>query len=277
MLAKMSPGALTCPGTCVFASYDKSGQIQLLDPASENVICCADLPKDHPLVCVLVAPSGLSFAALVDYPAQSKVSGGQLIVFSAVSGSVFVRKEAFSHSGALAYTPDGQNIAVGDEGGHLHIFTVESGAERQGASPLAQWVQGLAYSPCGQQLAVGYGDGRLQVLKVQSWEPLATADIGVLGEMWQTESHWCLAYAPDGCKLAVMDCVDHALCVLNPKTGAMIFKLEQFGLRSDLRFPDWPLSYAPSGPWLAVSMGGSLHRFNTDSGEVIQKAVPEFL
>jgi RNA polymerase sigma factor (sigma-70 family) len=95
---------------------------------------------------------------------------------------------------SLAFSPDGQVLATGNQSGVVQLWETTTGKEVRQLTGHAGYLQGLAFSPDGKQLAVGGWRG------VHLWE-MATG---------QQRAKWtgpqgdavALAFAPDGATLA---------------------------------------------------------------------------
>jgi WD40 repeat protein len=91
-------------------------------------------------------------------------AGGEAIVWDIEAGKV--RHRLRGHIGAvmgLAFHPDGDRLATGDEDGTVTLWDVGTGRQVL-ALPGRKPVGGLAFSPNGRHLARGLPDGGIEVL-----------------------------------------------------------------------------------------------------------------
>jgi WD40 repeat protein/transcriptional regulator with XRE-family HTH domain len=110
--------------------------------------------------------------------------------------------DADAESFALAFSPDGQVLAVGDTTTAITLWDV---ADPSAPAPLGEPlhgpegpIQGLAFHPDGHELAaVGLGDG---VFRWDLQDPAAPAPLPLLPSEHIT---WAVAYHPDGDRLVV--------------------------------------------------------------------------
>ncbi|TWT29590.1 Serine/threonine-protein kinase PknD [Posidoniimonas corsicana] len=80
--------------------------------------------------------------------------------------------QRFEHAGpveAVAYSPDGRQVASGDWDGRLIVRDAETHEELL-SQQLAQYVHSVAYSPDGRRLAAGCSDGSIHLFDVSSGE-----------------------------------------------------------------------------------------------------------
>jgi WD40 repeat protein len=108
----------------------------------------------------------------------------------------------------VAFSPDGQVLAVGDSGGKVGLRDVATGT-RTLTLPQGSPVYSVAFSPKRQTLAVGDASGDAKVLRESLWDPNFGSLMGLLcGEVGRnmTNTEWaanvpgqpyqktCLAY-----------------------------------------------------------------------------------
>ena len=113
--------------------------------------------------------------------------------------------------GALAFSPDGSTLAVGDQTGRVdlwdgelrhrdgilrNVFPAAIGTSTIGTSLFGtapEGVSAVAFSPDGRTLAVGGDGGSLQLWDVATQQPLSSAPLTTPGEAITS-----LAFSPDG-------------------------------------------------------------------------------
>ncbi|HJT78399.1 MAG TPA: WD40 repeat domain-containing protein, partial [Gemmataceae bacterium] len=97
--------------------------------------------------------------------------------------------------GALAFSPDGNTLAVGSTQFDLYLWDLRTGKQRYRIDTRNRWVWSLAFSPDGRTLAMGGEKGVIYL-----WE-VATGQVRfrLLGHAASVES---LAFSPDGRLLA---------------------------------------------------------------------------
>ena len=96
----------------------------------------------------------------------------------------------------MAFSPDGQTLAVGDDGGHVGLWDTSSG---QRTATLAEGspVDSVAFSPNGQTLAVGDYGGHVGLWDTGTGRRTATLAEG--------STVLSVAFSPNGQTLAVGD------------------------------------------------------------------------
>jgi WD40 repeat protein len=102
----------------------------------------------------------------------------------------------FDHSGEheLAFSPDGQIIAAGDNDGRVALFNSVSGQKLAGFGHSGR-VDSLAFSPDGRILASTGADQTLRL-----WDVATNTDLATL--RGHQNAVWSVAFSPDGALLA---------------------------------------------------------------------------
>jgi WD40 repeat protein len=90
---------------------------------------------------------------------------------------------------AIAFSPDGSQLATGDQGGTVKIWDAASGQELLSLGS-GGVIHNLAYSPDGARLAAANEDGTLTI-----WDPTAGQEALSLPRM---SGLYSVAFMPDG-------------------------------------------------------------------------------
>ena len=98
--------------------------------------------------------------------------------------------------GAVAFSPDGKTLAIGDHDGRVGLWDVATG-QRTAALAEDSTVFGVAFSPDGKTLAVGDGGGRVGLWDVATGQRIAALNEGITVRD--------VAFSPDGKTLAAGD------------------------------------------------------------------------
>ncbi len=93
--------------------------------------------------------------------------------------------------GALAMSPNGEQVASGNHLGMVTIWDLKTHRIRHRLTGHTAWITGLAYSPEGKRLASCSGDKSVKI-----WEPVAGEELLTLGG--GSELFHCVAFHPNG-------------------------------------------------------------------------------
>ncbi len=112
---------------------------------------------------------------------------------------------------AVAASPDGRRVAVGEAGGVIRIFDLETGDELVVMRAHRSWIPALAWSHDSARLASGGWDRAVRV-----WDPRTGARLG----SFDGHRHWvqALAWGPRGERLASAS-LDATVRVWDPTAG----------------------------------------------------------
>lgn len=148
------------------------------------------------------------------------------------------------HSNSIAFSPDGQHLAVvekptGPKGNKVRTFRVKDGTPNPRVFEAEEDVLSVAWSPTENLLALGS-----RVDPVRLWNPLDADDDQILPGHQGSEC-WGVAFAPDGRTLASTG-DDWMLRLWDPNGGASLgSRVGHLSLASCV-------AYSPDGRWLAT-------------------------
>jgi KAP family P-loop domain/WD domain, G-beta repeat len=104
--------------------------------------------------------SGVAAAAFSPGGERVAVTGYGTAIWDARTGSLVADMVTDGYSRSLAFSPNGEFLATGEDSGTLRVYAAASGA-LIAAIPVAGAVMSLAWSPDGEELAVGTDTGAL--------------------------------------------------------------------------------------------------------------------
>jgi WD40 repeat protein len=97
-----------------------------------------------------------------------------LCIFDLPSKILVKSKDMTRHSPCtLAYSPDGQQLAIGCEDGSIYLWTINQSDDEEFSAKLSghqRLISSIAYSPCGQWIASGSNDRTVRLWHHQSEE-----------------------------------------------------------------------------------------------------------
>jgi WD40 repeat protein len=149
----------------------------------------------QPCRAIAVAPDSQRFAAAAANGAvslRSTVTGQEEALLGGQGGQVKT----------LAFAPDGRTLAVGNDDGRVHIWDVPARQKRIAFTGPRQWISSLAFSPDGRTLVAASREANVFLWDMTfGWRrKIAVADV------------WAVAFAPDGRTLALAGRKGVALC-----------------------------------------------------------------
>jgi WD40 repeat protein len=121
---------------------------------------------------------------------------------------------------AVAFRPDGTQLASGSADGTVRMFDVATGTENPPINSHSDWVQSICFAPDGNRIATASRDKTAKVFDVPSNKLLAT--FSEHGASVRT-----VAFAPDG--KSVISGGGSRLCVWNSDDAKLIGEMTGFG------------------------------------------------
>ncbi len=139
---------------------------------------------------------------------------------------------------SLAFSPDDEMVAAGDEEGVVRVWTLRTGSLRNIFKGHTDRVLTLAFTPDGRTLVSGGADGTARI-----WDVAARQDYQTLVTPLQPSGP--IAFAPGGRELAVA-CTDRTVSLLDAETGRVLLTCR--GHSGAIQ----NLAFAPDGSVLAT-------------------------
>jgi WD40 repeat protein/tRNA A-37 threonylcarbamoyl transferase component Bud32 len=170
---------------------------------------------------IAFSPDSQRLAYLVQYPSstQPNAAAAGLKIWQTGTGSVLLEVANLpvkpagnaNETGKLAFSPDGQQLALGAEDRAVHVWDAQTGKERPVLRGESESPDLVAYSPDGKLLASTGRDGIIQL-----WNPVSRARIRTL--RGDTGDSAGLTFRDDGRRL--MTCsLQNRVTVWDPHTG----------------------------------------------------------
>jgi WD40 repeat protein/serine/threonine protein kinase len=218
------------------------GHVRLWDAKNGTLVW--DATADDKIQCVAVHPEGRCIA--------SSSHSGNVQFWHANTGVPLAAIENRPcNLFALAFSPDGQFLAGGGSDRRVKIWRTEDRTLMQELNPQREQILGLAFSPDGRCLAAASGGfyeneqhGELCVWEIESGRLLHQ-----LNNSGPGGSTFCVAFSPDGRRLAAGGSADPTVKVWDAATGLPAITLQG---HSDAI---WSLAFSPDGYHLFSASG----------------------
>ncbi|NET35645.1 MAG: AAA family ATPase [Cyanothece sp. SIO1E1] len=145
------------------------------------------------LLCQLESDlSGYDFSQLAVWQADLRNVALHDVNFAQANLAKSAFAETFGGIGAVAFSPDGKCLAVGDSNGEIRLYRVENGQQLLTYRGHTNWVQSLAFSPeDGNILASGGNDYQVKLWDVHTGQCLHTLT-------GHEDEVWSVAFNADG-------------------------------------------------------------------------------
>ncbi|MGB1015221.1 MAG: WD40 repeat domain-containing serine/threonine protein kinase, partial [Nannocystaceae bacterium] len=157
---------------------------------------------------------------------------------------------------ALAYAPDGSQIATVSADQTARIWDAQSGELLATLKGHRDKIFALAYSPAGPHIATASADETARIWDAQSGELVATlAD--------HDDKVYALRFSPDGSRIATAS-LDKSARVWDPQSGELLTTLQGH------EHTVWDLAYSPDGSRIATASEDQTARvWDAQSGELL--------
>ena len=188
---------------------------------------------------VAFSPNGESVAALTDPP-----SG--MVRLATRTGREFWKTKFNTEPYSIAFSPNGQYVAVGASGGNIYLrdmdgrgWTLSKKSNR--GSPR---IYKVSFSPNGAYLATGDSDGTVWISEVDSWQ----SGSNIIGrELKSGGDVYSVVFSPNGRYIAADGVIgnDHFLTIWEVNSGDQVLAVKvDFDIKA--------LAFSPDGQYLAV-------------------------
>ncbi len=195
------------------------------------------IEHDTPLMAVAFAPDGKSLATAGER---------SVVVWSCESGRCTTSRELVSETvRCLAFSPDGQTLALGCDDGSVRLWDMPEGRERAALLAHADIVRSVSFSPDSRRL-VSTSQDRLVML----WDTAKGVAIRPLGlDIKGPNPVRFAAFSPDGTYVAVGEVAGSPteIILLSAETGKLRGRLT--GLTAGIN----ALAFSPDGRTLAAA------------------------
>ena len=165
--------------------------------------------------------------------------------------------QTFGGIRSVTFSPDGEQLAIGDTNGEIHLWRVSDGQTFLSYRGHTQWIWSIAWSPGGQILASGSADYTIRLWNPNSGECLNTlpGHINIV---------FSVAWGPNG-RILASGSADHTVKLWNSGSGKCLKTLR--GHTSQV----WAVAWSPDGQTLASgSHDQTVRLWNPSSGECLK-------
>ncbi len=162
--------------------------------------------------------TGYDFSGLTIWQADLRDVNLQNTNFAYANIARCTFSQTFGAIYAVAFSPDGELLAVGDSNGEIHLYQVRDVQPVLICTRHKSWVTSLAFSPDGKILASGSTDYTIKLWDVSTGQCLRTLE-------GHTNEVWSVAFSQDNCTLA-SGSDDDTVKLWNTSTGECLKTLQ---------------------------------------------------
>ncbi|KAG0277043.1 hypothetical protein BGZ95_006638 [Linnemannia exigua] len=162
-------------GRWVVAASDKVARLwDLQDIQEENIILDLKGIEGAYVSSVAFSPTGIAQLAIAD-------STGRVHIYDPSNRRVVKETQVKeTRVGAMSYSPNGQQLVMGSDGGVVYFWDLVSEEPGVEMNEHQGKVRSLAYSPCGQWIIIAYQDKTVRLFQKQ----IVSDGEGVTVESW---------------------------------------------------------------------------------------------
>lgn len=165
--------------------------------------------------------------------------------------------KTFGSALSVAFSPDGQLLAVGTSGGNARVWQVQDAREILTCQGHTDWVTSVAFSPDGHILATGSEDQTLRLWDLENGHAFHTL-------MGHTNRVWCVTFNADGSLLASAS-DDGTVKLWDVSVGRCVATLQ--GHTNQVR----AVSFSPDGKLLASgSLDETVRLWDVESRQCVK-------
>lgn len=163
---------------------------------------------------------------------------------------------------SLAFSPDGQTLAIGMGNGTITIWQANTWRSLKSFPAHSDSVSALVYSPDGTMIASGGGGKKDKLIRLWSSRQ---AEYGNLLHTFTGHEHWIfsLAFAPDGQTL-ISSSIDRTIKVWNSRTRRLLLSIP-VGIGIDVR----EVAISPDGKLLASGNNSLIRLWSLPDGKYL--------
>lgn len=200
--------------------------------------------------------TGYDFSGLTIWQADLRDVNLQNTNFAYANIARCTFSQTFGAIHAVAFSPDGELLAVGDSNGEIHLYQVRDVQAVFICTRHKSWVTSLAFSPDGKFIASGSTDYTIKLWDVSTGQCLRTLE-------GHTNEVWSVAFSQDNCTLA-SGSDDNTVRLWNSSTGECFKTLQGHA--------SWVLSvlFKADAQLLSGSDDRTVKLWDTNSGQCIQ-------
>ncbi len=148
---------------------------------------------------------GWDFSQLTMWQSDLRDVNAQNVDFAQTDWAQSLFTESFAGIFTLAFSPDGEQLALGTNGNEIRLWNVKDSTVQLTCKGHTNWIGSVCFSPDGRLLASGSDDTTVRLWDRQSGRCLATLS-------GHTDWIKSLCFSPDG-RLLASASFDHTICL----------------------------------------------------------------
>jgi WD40 repeat protein len=244
--------SITCSsdGSKIAAS-SRSGSIIVWDITRRNISWTKE---------IITSGEGYSFSNVFFSPDGSLLAladGNSVEIYDASNGTLLNSMEQKSHGGwKLAFSPDGQSIAIGERHGIIELWDVNTWSSQGQLEGIQEAIESVSYNSTGNLLTSVSYDGLVNIWDIKNKQLLRTIFTPTMHTMY-------VAFSPKGDQLVVGS--TNFIKVWDVISGELLKSL--YFEQSSTNF----LNFSPDGTFLTSTTGNGIVQLRRiQDGKVLQ-------